>query len=104
MEDNDVHDQPNGAGIAVFDSSDDIIRRNTVTRAKYGMRFSVGAQSLTLADNTVTDSGSTPSSPTAAATSPTTPTPPDGPPGCASPATPSTAPGATRSSSTTATR
>lgn len=57
VKDNDVHDQPNGAGIAVFDSSDNTITGNTVTRARYGLRYSVGSQNITTSDNTVTDSG-----------------------------------------------
>ncbi|MFC6064234.1 right-handed parallel beta-helix repeat-containing protein [Streptomyces ochraceiscleroticus] len=57
VRDNNVHDQPNGAGIAVFDSSDDVIENNTVTRAKFGLRYSVGSQDITSANNTVTDSG-----------------------------------------------
>ncbi|MFF3563436.1 right-handed parallel beta-helix repeat-containing protein [Streptomyces sp. NPDC002574] len=56
IEDNDIHDQPNGAGIAVFDSSDDIIRNNTVSGAEYGLRYSVGAKDITTTGNTVTDS------------------------------------------------
>ncbi|POX36338.1 hypothetical protein C3486_34125 [Streptomyces sp. Ru73] len=54
---NYVHDQPNGAGIAVFDSSDDVIADNTVTRAKFGLRYSVGSQDITTSGNKVTDSG-----------------------------------------------
>ncbi|MGI5466502.1 right-handed parallel beta-helix repeat-containing protein [Streptomyces sp. CA-132043] len=57
VRDNDVHDQPNGAGIAVFDSSDDVIENNTITRAKYGLRYSVGSQDIKASGNTVTDSG-----------------------------------------------
>ncbi|MFJ4983948.1 right-handed parallel beta-helix repeat-containing protein [Streptomyces sp. NPDC088732] len=56
IEDNNVHDQPNGAGIAVFDSSDDIIRNNTVSGAEYGLRYSVGAKDISTYGNTVTDS------------------------------------------------
>ncbi|WP_128375990.1 right-handed parallel beta-helix repeat-containing protein [Streptomyces cavernae] len=56
IEDNYVHDQPNGAGIAVFDSSDDIIRNNIVDGAEYGLRYSVGSTGITTTGNTVTDS------------------------------------------------
>ncbi|ADP78245.1 hypothetical protein FraEuI1c_0157 [Pseudofrankia inefficax] len=55
--DNYVHDQPNGAGIAVFDSVGNVVRNNTVTRAKYGLRFSVGATGTRLLGNSVTSSG-----------------------------------------------
>ncbi|WP_052862914.1 right-handed parallel beta-helix repeat-containing protein [Streptomyces niger] len=57
VRDNNVHDQPNGAGIAIFDSSNDVIEDNTITRAKYGLRYSVGSQDITASGNTVTDSG-----------------------------------------------
>jgi parallel beta-helix repeat protein len=54
---NYIHDQPNGAGIAVFDSSNDTIQNNTITGAKYGLRYSVGSTNITTSFNTVTDSG-----------------------------------------------
>ncbi|MGI5135888.1 right-handed parallel beta-helix repeat-containing protein [Streptomyces sp. CA-106110] len=56
IENNYVHDQPNGAGIAVFDSSGDTIRNNTVTGAKYGLRYSVGSTGISTTGNTVTNS------------------------------------------------
>ncbi|MGW0768325.1 right-handed parallel beta-helix repeat-containing protein [Streptomyces sp. NPDC002676] len=56
IENNYVHDQPNGAGIAVFDSSGDTIRNNRITGAKYGLRYSVGSTDITTTRNTVTDS------------------------------------------------
>lgn len=40
---NRVFDHPNGAGIAVFDSAGALVARNSVVRAKYGLRLSVGA-------------------------------------------------------------
>jgi parallel beta-helix repeat protein len=55
IENNYVHDQPNGAGIAVFDSSNDTIRDNTVTGAEYGLRFSVGSKDITTSGNTVSN-------------------------------------------------
>src|SRR5882757_9424175 len=57
IEDNYIHDQPNGAGIAVFDSSNDIIRDNTITGAKYGLRYSVGSTNITTSGNVVSSSG-----------------------------------------------
>jgi len=54
---NYVHDQPNGAGIAVFDCTGDVIQNNTVTRARYGLRFTVGATGTRILGNTVTSSG-----------------------------------------------
>ncbi|WP_329316885.1 right-handed parallel beta-helix repeat-containing protein [Streptomyces sp. NBC_01262] len=56
IEYNNIHDQPNGAGIAVFDSSNDIIRNNTVSGAEYGLRYSVGSSNITTSANTVTNS------------------------------------------------
>ncbi|CAM5714875.1 right-handed parallel beta-helix repeat-containing protein [Streptomyces aurantiogriseus] len=56
IENNHVHDQPNGAGIAVFDSSGDTIRNNIVTGAEYGLRYSVGSRDVTTTGNTVTNS------------------------------------------------
>lgn len=56
IEDNYIHDQPNGSGIAVFDSSNDTIRNNTITGAEYGLRYSVGARDITTSGNTVTNS------------------------------------------------
>jgi poly(beta-D-mannuronate) C5 epimerase len=56
IENNYIHDQPNGAGIAVFDSSNDIIRNNIIDGAKYGIRLSVGTENVTFANNTVSNS------------------------------------------------
>jgi len=56
IEYNNIHDQPNGAGIAVFDSSNDTIRNNTVSGAEYGLRYSVGSSNITTTANTVTNS------------------------------------------------
>ena len=53
---NYVHDQPTGAGIAVFDCQGDSIHDNTVDGAKYGIRLSVGATQNQFYDNTVTRS------------------------------------------------
>jgi mannuronan 5-epimerase len=53
---NYVHDQPNGAGIAVFDSAGDVITNNTIARAEYGIRLSVGSANNTISANTVTNS------------------------------------------------
>ena len=58
IENNYVHDQPNGAGIAVFDSMNDTIRNNTVTNNKFGLRVSVGTHDVTFQGNTVTGSSS----------------------------------------------
>jgi poly(beta-D-mannuronate) C5 epimerase len=55
--DNRVHDQPNGAGIAVFDTSGQTIRNNTVTGNRYGLRISVGSTANVFASNVVTGSG-----------------------------------------------
>jgi parallel beta-helix repeat protein len=54
--DNYVHDQPNGAGVAVFDSSGDTIRNNTIDNNMYGIRLSVGAEYLTVSGNQISDS------------------------------------------------
>jgi poly(beta-D-mannuronate) C5 epimerase len=53
---NTVHDQLHGAGIAIFDTSGQTIRNNTVTRNQYGIRISVGSANNVFTDNTVTDS------------------------------------------------
>jgi parallel beta-helix repeat protein len=57
IEDNIVTDHPNGAGIAVFDSSGNTIRNNTIDGAKYGLRISVGSAGNTISGNTVRNSG-----------------------------------------------
>jgi mannuronan 5-epimerase len=54
IEHNNVHDNPNGAGIAVFESFGDTISDNTVTNNKYGLRFSVGSHDIVSKDNTLT--------------------------------------------------
>jgi parallel beta-helix repeat protein len=54
---NNVHDQPNGAGIAVFDSTGNVLENNTITGAKYGLRFSVGATGTQVLENAVIRSG-----------------------------------------------
>jgi parallel beta-helix repeat protein len=54
--DNYVHDQPNGSGVAIFDSSRDTVQNNTIDNNLYGIRLSVGAQNLTIANNTVSNS------------------------------------------------
>ncbi len=48
---NFVHDNPNGAGIAVFESFGDTISDNTVTHNKYGLRFSVGSHDIASSGN-----------------------------------------------------
>ena len=53
---NYIHDQPNGSGVAVFDSSDDTIDNNTIDNNLYGVRLSVGAENITVADNTISNS------------------------------------------------
>lgn len=57
VEDNEVRGQVNGGGIVVFDSVGNTIRNNTISGNKYGLRFSVGTRDLTVADNTITGSG-----------------------------------------------
>jgi poly(beta-D-mannuronate) C5 epimerase len=53
---NYVHDQPTGAGIAVFDSANNSIHDNTVDGTMYGLRLSVGAAGNRFVNNTVTRS------------------------------------------------
>jgi parallel beta-helix repeat protein len=53
---NFVHDQPNGSGVAIFDSSGDTIDNNTIDNNLYGVRLSVGAQNLTVTNNTISNS------------------------------------------------
>jgi len=53
---NDVHDQPNGAGIAIFDSNGDTVSDNQVTANEYGVRLSVGASNNVVSDNGITGS------------------------------------------------
>ena len=48
IKNNNVHDNPNGAGIAVFESGGNTtIEGNTLTNNKYGLRFSVGSHDIT---------------------------------------------------------
>ncbi|GAA2274540.1 hypothetical protein GCM10010145_51860 [Streptomyces ruber] len=54
---NHVYDHPNGAGIAVFDSSGNTVTGNRIERARYGLRYSVGSTDIVSTDNTVSDSG-----------------------------------------------
>src|SRR3954447_14591531 len=56
VEDNVVHDQPNGAGIAIFDTVDQTIRGNEVADNLYGIRISVGSSKNVFSGNTVTGS------------------------------------------------
>jgi len=53
---NSVHDQPNGAGIAVFDTSNATISNNTIDKALYGIRLSVGSANNAVVNNRVTRS------------------------------------------------
>jgi mannuronan 5-epimerase len=53
VEDNIVHDQPNGAGIAIFDTSGQTIRNNRVTNNLYGIRISVGSAKNVFTGNKV---------------------------------------------------
>jgi mannuronan 5-epimerase len=53
---NYVHDQPNGAGIAVFDSAGDTVTNNTVVNNQYGVRISVGSANNRVTNNTITNS------------------------------------------------
>src|SRR5689334_15152705 len=54
IKNNKVHDNPNGAGIAVFESGGNTtIEGNTLTANKYGLRFSVGSHDVTSTGNTI---------------------------------------------------
>ena len=54
IKNNEVHDNPNGAGIAVFESGGNTtIEGNTLTANKYGLRFSVGSHDVTSTGNTI---------------------------------------------------
>jgi mannuronan 5-epimerase len=53
---NSVHDEPNGAGIAIFDSAGDTVTNNTIARARYGIRISVGSSNNTITNNKVKSS------------------------------------------------
>lgn len=52
---NTVHDHPNGAGIAIFDSAGNTVTKNTIARTRYGIRLSVGAAKNVVSHNTLTD-------------------------------------------------
>lgn len=54
---NYVHDDPNGGGIAVFDSSGNSIHDNTIVGAEFGLRLSVGSAGNQFFNNKVTRSG-----------------------------------------------
>jgi parallel beta-helix repeat protein len=55
IKNNNVHDNPNGAGIAVFESGGGTtIEGNTLSGNKYGLRFSVGSHDITSSGNTIT--------------------------------------------------
>jgi parallel beta-helix repeat protein len=54
--DNYVHDQPNGSGVAIFDSSNDTIQNNTIDNNMYGIRLSVGSEYLTVSGNSISNS------------------------------------------------
>jgi mannuronan 5-epimerase len=53
---NNIHDEPNGAGIAIFDSAGDSVHDNTITNTKYGIRLSVGAANNVITNNSVSNS------------------------------------------------
>ena len=54
IKNNHVHDNPNGAGIAVFESGGNTtIEDNTLTGNKYGLRFSVGSHDIKSTNNTI---------------------------------------------------
>jgi len=53
VEGNSAHDNPTGAGIAVFDSHSNTIRGNTLERNAVGLRSSVGSRDNLYAANTV---------------------------------------------------
>ena len=55
---NDIFDQPNGAGVAVFDTDDNAITDNTLTDNLFGIRLSVGASGNLFSNNTITDDSS----------------------------------------------
>jgi parallel beta-helix repeat protein len=54
VENNLVYDQPNGAGVAIFDTDGDTVENNTITDNLFGFRLSVGASNNVLENNTVT--------------------------------------------------
>ena len=50
-----MHDQPNGVGVAVFDSDSDTVANNTLTDNAIGIRLSGGASYDTISDNVVSN-------------------------------------------------
>lgn len=52
IENNDIH--ANAEGIVVYQSSDNIIRRNTLRNNRYGVRLSAGSQRNDIGDNLLT--------------------------------------------------
>jgi poly(beta-D-mannuronate) C5 epimerase len=54
---NRVHDQPNGAGISIFDSADNTVRDNILDNNLVGIRISVGSANNTIRNNTIKHSG-----------------------------------------------
>jgi parallel beta-helix repeat protein len=58
IQDNVVEDNPNGAGIAIFDSSGILISGNTVRKNRFGFRASVGTTDVRVQDNTFDASSS----------------------------------------------
>lgn len=56
IENNYVHDQPNGAGIAIFDTAGTTVSGNTIANCVYGIRLSVGSASNTFTSNSISNS------------------------------------------------
>ena len=50
---NYVHDNPTGAGIAIFDTSGVTVRDNVISNVKYGIRVSVGSSNNTFTNNKI---------------------------------------------------
>lgn len=50
---NNVHDQPNGAGIAIFDTAGAVVTGNTLSANLYGVRLTVGSANNTVNANTI---------------------------------------------------
>lgn len=53
---NNVHDQPNGAGIAIFDSTGAEVSGNSIVGNKYGVRLSVGSNNSAITNNVISNS------------------------------------------------
>jgi poly(beta-D-mannuronate) C5 epimerase len=51
-----VTDQPTGAGIAIFDSSGDVVSGNTLRKNRYGIRLTVGSSRNIIRDNVISGS------------------------------------------------